>query len=407
MMDGWKTRGFALALCVGLALGGCGGGGDDAETVPVGALLSTTGSLAGLGQQFLEAATLAVEEINAAGGVLGHPLRLVLEDDASDATRAVTAAERLRDGGVGAVVGAIGSGSTLAAADVLEAAKVVQVSPSSTSPELTSYAHGAYLFRTCPSDALQGRLLAQRAVDAGVTKAAVVFVPNAYGQGLADAFEAAFTAGGGTVTDKVSYTEQQSSYTDLVGQIMDKAPEAIVLLAYPTDGAQFMRDFLTDHPGTDVRFYFGDAVANDDFVQIVGPTAFTFPHEGTVPAFAGPAYAHFEAAMEARYGRKPGAYESNIYDAVYLVALAMEASGAQGGDALRDSLAQVSAGGTAFEAEDFADAVAALARGEDIDYAGASGDVDFDAQGDVVGPYDIWQVKDGAITAVETSVAPR
>src|SRR5205823_590615 len=115
----------------------------------------------GGGAENVQAAQLAIDEINKAGGVLGTTLALVNKDDGSDAAKGATAAQALVDLKVPVVIGAAGSSISLSVAAVLAPAKVVQISESSTSPDLTTFADDGYLFRTCPSDALQGVLLAE------------------------------------------------------------------------------------------------------------------------------------------------------------------------------------------------------------------------------------------------------
>lgn len=405
-----RGRALSIIMVLGVALAaapGCDSDSDGEETITIGLALSTTGGLGGIGQDMVDAAILAAEQINAAGGVLGKQLKLRAEDPATDTAKATEAAEALKAAGVPAVVGAVGSGYTLAVADVLGPAQIVQISPSSTSPALTDYANGGYLFRTCPSDALQGQLLAKRALNAGFTTAAILSVPGAYGEGLADKFEEAFTGGGGTITSRQEYAEKQAGYADLLQTALADTPEALAMLVYPEDGATMVKNYLTDFATTPVTMYFADALANDDFLQQVGVDEFAnLPHEGTAPTTTGPNAAHLHETFNAKYGKAPGAFLSNTYDAVYLIALAIEKAGAATGPAIRAALQEVSAGGTKYGPQDYAQAIADIAAGQDIDYTGASGEVDFDAAGDVVAPYDVWHVVDGAIATKEGAVMP-
>ncbi|HWE31206.1 MAG TPA: ABC transporter substrate-binding protein, partial [Polyangia bacterium] len=185
-----------VALWVVCVAAGCGG--STKSSITIGALLSQTGSLATIGQEELEAAQMAVDEINAGGGVLDGQLVLVNADDGSDSTRTAAAATGLiTDSKPVAIIGGIASGSTIAATAVTIPAGVVQISGASTSPALTAIeASSGTVFRTCPSDALQGQLLAKRAQAKGFTSVAVTFIPGPYGQGLADQFQTSFTAAG-------------------------------------------------------------------------------------------------------------------------------------------------------------------------------------------------------------------
>ena len=407
---GERSR-WAAALLLGvLTSAGC----DDEEEVPppaitFGAIFSTTGDLASIGLQELQAATLAVNEINAAGGVLGKQLALSKYDDGTDPARAATAAEALKGEGVPVVFGAIGSSFTLAAAAVLSPAGIVGIAGASTSPAITGFEDNGFLFRTCPSDAFQSKLLASRARARGLSRIAVINLPGAYGQGLADAFKADFEAAGGEVVFSEAYTEGQASYSDLVGRAVAATPDGMLLAAYEIDGGQIVKDYSTGFLDPNLFWYFADAVANRDFVDTAGAGSFNFPHEGTVPGSpAGQRYDAFAASYSAAFGEAPtaGFYQVNIYDAVYLAALATAKAGSPDATAIRDALPGVSAGGTSYGPGEFAAAVAALAAGEDVNYEGASGSVDLDAAGDTTGLYDIWEIHDGVIVTTESGLAP-
>src|SRR5690242_6479022 len=229
-----------------LVVAGCGNGsGNGGGTITIGAMLSQTGSLATIGQEELQAAQLAVDEINAAGGVLGMNLALTNADDGSDKTRAPTAAMQLVGQKVPAILGALASGSTLAASDVTIGADTVLISGASTSPAISTLADNSTVWRTCPSDALQGHLLAERAKAKGFTSAAIIWIPGPYGQGLSDAFATNFTQMGGTVVFNQMYTEGQQSYMSMLTSVYAStpAPDAVVLIAYPVDGAQIIKDY--------------------------------------------------------------------------------------------------------------------------------------------------------------------
>jgi branched-chain amino acid transport system substrate-binding protein len=379
---------------------------DDSNSTEIGGLLSTTGDLAGIGSDMLRASQLAVADVNAAGGVLGGTLKIKNQDDQTDAAIAGPAAQALADDGIQAFVGAVGSSSSIAAADIAAAERMVMASPSSTSPALTDHADGGFFFRTCPSDALQGTLMAQRALAAGHVKAAVIHEPGAYGQGMADFFTATFEAGGGEVTDQVEYTIEQASYVGLLTSVFANEPTVVALAAYPIDGATLVSDYNSNFTTEPVTFYFADALANDDFLDGVGAANFTFNHEGTAPAFVGPNYTRFAADYEAAHGSEPGAFLSNAYDATIILALAVEAAGENDAEKIRDAMIDVSTGGTQYGPDDLEELFAAIQAGEDVDYEGASGSVDFDAQGDTIAPYDVWEIQGGAITITEASVLP-
>jgi branched-chain amino acid transport system substrate-binding protein len=376
--------------------------------VQLGALLSTSGYVAGIGSDMLRAAALAVDDVNAAGGLLGGQVAIVNENDNTDDEMARQAAQAHVDAGTTALVGGASSASSMAAAEVATPAGVVMVSPYSTSPMLTEFDDDGYLFRTVPSDALGGALMAQRARGHGLERAAVIYAPGAYGEGMAARFEEEFVARGGSLTDKVAYVEGQASYVELLESVLNNDPDMIALPAYPIDAAVLVADynatFLASHP---VMFFFGDGLATEEFIGNVGAGGFSFPHEGLVPHAEGPQFATFASSFERTHGFAPYAYLACAYDAAMVILLAMEASGSTDSTAVRDQLPQVSSGGSLVGPGDVAGALAAARAGEDIDYQGASGEIDFDTYGDVDAPYDLWVVDEtGTMVVTASAVDP-
>jgi branched-chain amino acid transport system substrate-binding protein len=239
---------------------------------------------------------------------------------------------------------------------------------------------------------------------------AITYIPNPYGMGLADEFDAAFTASGGTVTFKQAMTVGQPSYDLLLGQMLGTNPQAVLLAAYPVDGAQIVRDYNARFSSTPIFWYFTDALEVDSFVTVVGTNNFTFAHEGTHSSTPlGTAYPTYAAAFMARYHQAddPGTYSPNAYDAMYVLALAIEKAGRSDSAAIQSNLREVAnPPGMVFGPGQFAAARAAIKRGIKINYDGASGPIDFDAHGDVPGVYDVWAVVGGQITVVERSITP-
>jgi ABC-type branched-subunit amino acid transport system substrate-binding protein len=398
-----------LGILTAVVAIGCGGGEEGDATITLGTLMSQTGANGGTGTEQLRGIQLAIDEINAAGGVLGSRLKLFNRDDKSTEEGVIEAANAMIAMKTPAVIGAIASRMTLASAQLTSAAGIVQIAPSSTSPLITA-AHATttpLLHRTCPSDALQGTLLARRARDRGFTKAAVIHVPGAYGKGLADVFAADFVARGGTMTDVVEYVENQQSYVETLTKVFEKSPQALLLVAYNDDAAQLVRDYNTNFSGQQVFLYFTDSSQVESFVQAAGgASGFTFMHEGTGPAAPETKeYTDYQTSFKAKYNMDPTGFSQNAYDAVYLIGAAMEAAGATTGYA--GKLREVSAGGTKFGPGKWTELRAAIKAGTDVDYHGASGNVDLDANGDVVAPYDVWKVGSaGQFQVIQRSAVP-
>jgi branched-chain amino acid transport system substrate-binding protein len=392
--------------------GGCGN--SSKSSIVLGGLLSQSGALSTIGQEEIQAAQMAIDEINAGGGVLGSNLVLYNSDDGSDSARTAQAAtELLAARKPVAILGALGSGSTIAASDVTIPAGVVLFSGASTSPAITSLDDNDTVFRSCASDALQGQLLAKRAKAKGFTSVAVIWIPGPYGKGLADQFKTSFTAAGGTVPVSQMYVENQQSYMSLLTSVYAStpAPEAVLLIAYSVDAAQIIKDYNSAFASQQTFWFFTDATEDTSFVSAVGGSNFTFQHEGTGPATPSTAaYDSYAASFMSKFAKKadPGTFSPNVYDATYLIALAMQKGGMATSATIKANLRGVAnPPGTTVGPGQWAAALTALQAGGDVNYEGASGPVDLDATaGEPAAPYDIWKVSSGAITVVEKSVSP-
>jgi ABC-type branched-subunit amino acid transport system substrate-binding protein len=396
--------------CAGLLLAAAFAcGKEHSRIITIGAIISQTGEVADQ-QGHLLSAQMAVDEINAGGGVLGGALALVNQDDRSDPAAAAAAATQLIDAyGVPAIIGCITSANTIAVAPIASAREVVLISGSSTAPTITGLS--PYVFRTITSDALQGKLLGGRAADKGFSRLAVLYVPGAYGEGLSKVFTSTFQARGGTVVFNQQFVEHQSSYLGLLGQAYQTNPQAILLVGYAVDSAQIIRDYNSNFSSKGTFWFFTDGDEDQNFVQAAGPSSFTFQHEGSGPSNKkGPQYDSFAAAFLARYDRpvEVGSTAANYYDATYLVALALQKAGQATGAAIRDNLRAVSnPPGVQIGPGQWPAALAVLQAGGTVNYDGASGPVDLNGDGEPSSaPYDIWQVVNGKITVVEPSLSP-
>lgn len=407
----WSLRAsLVLTMLSSHALLSAACGRSSSPTLQIGALLPATGSLANDGQATSLAVALAVDEINAGGGLLGQQVEVVFRDDQSTADGAAAAARNLASNErISAVIGTICSACTLAASDVLAAHDIVLVSPESTAAALSG--HNSYTFRTCPSDGLQAKLLAERAIGKHMMRVAVIHEAGLYGSGMASAFVQAYGAMGGTVTASVAYTEGKSSYVDLLTTIYGGAtvPDAVLLVAYPVDGAQIVKDYLAYFSSHGSFWFFTDALEDSDFYQGVGPSMFAaLQHEGTTQsAPQGPGLTEFNNAFRKRIGMDPSNGDPFAYDAAYLIALAVQQAGRYDGTAIRDNLRPVSdPPGMVIGPGQWREAVAAIKAGTKINYDGVTGSTDLDANGGVVGAYDVWQVQNGQEATIASGVLP-
>jgi ABC-type branched-subunit amino acid transport system substrate-binding protein len=382
------------------------GGGAHAqavESLKIGLLVPFTGALSTFGPDYENAAKLAVKCLNDAGGVNGAAVELVVGDSATNPEVGVTAAQSMVDiDNVAAIVGAAASSVTLAVAESVTIPNgMLQISPASTSAALTDVEDNDLLFRMPVSDNAQGLVLVQLIQDdLALTSVCVLYVNNAYGQGLAATFVETFEAAGGTVTASVPHEDASEavSYSAELNQCVEGGPEALVAISYPTGQAKvYLREAIEG--GLIENFVFVDGTKEPTIFSELGWASFD-GMKGTGPGVLPPAEYNieFDDAYEAEYGELyQTPFVREAYDAVIAVALAAQAAGtntdrAAIAAAVRDV---VNGPGTVYgpSTEDLQAALAAIAGGEDVDYAGASGAAEWDANGDVnVGAVEIWRV---------------
>jgi len=374
------------------------------DTIKIGALMSFTGSLAPYGPPIANGALLAVEQINAAGGILGRRLELIIEDDGTSPDVGRNAASKLVEiDGVSAIVGALSSGVTLAASSVTIPAEVILMSPASTAPSIPALNDNDFVFRTVVSDEVQGVVMARLALSLGYHSASVIFVNNDYGKGLADAFKATFEATGGRVLNAVPYEENKPSYRGEVDSLLAGSPDVLVFIGYPVDGNKQIVEAV--EAGYKGKFIFSDGLKGEGVAP--GPAcasaAAPGPIEGAYGTVAASGFraAEFDADYNAAFGPSTVPYNYNAYDAIMLIALAMLRAGDTTGPAIRDNLRAVAnPPGEPIYYGEWAKAIALLKAGEDIDYQGVSGLVDFKDTGDVAGGILIWMIEGCQVKAV-------
>ncbi|MGD0205516.1 MAG: ABC transporter substrate-binding protein, partial [Dehalococcoidia bacterium] len=356
----------------------------------IGMLFDYTGSLAEFGPNMETGAQLAIKQINAAGGVLGKPVQLIKADSGTDPNKAVAAANQLVSvNGVQAIVGSLSSGVTIAVAEgVAVPNQIVMISPASTSPGLTEVKDNDFLFRTVLSDAAQGVVLADWAVEQGYKKVATFYTNNAYGKGLSDQFVKSFEAKGGTVTAAVSHEQEQTTYLSELQKAVAGNPEVMVAISYPAEGKIYLREAIENNLIS--KFLFVDGTKSQDIIDAIGAAALEGT-TGTSPSTTGKAEltAQFDLDYKAEYGKDvpPLPYIRESYDAVVVIALAAEAAKSTDPTKIRDNLRKVasppgqkiSSGGVGVK-----QALDAIRAGTEIDWEGAANTDNFDKNGDVL-----------------------
>jgi branched-chain amino acid transport system substrate-binding protein len=312
----------------------------------------------------------------------------VIGDTTGSAQGAVDAATKLVNvENVADIVGALMSGTTIAAANsVIVPTGIAQISPTATSPDMTTLADNDWVFRVVPSDAYQGQVLAKLTMDQGVKKVALTYANNDYATPLAKSFADSYKKLGGTITGEVKHEEKQPSYTTELATLSKGGPEALVIIAYAGDsGLTLVKESLEN--GLFKRFVGTDGLRDNLLIEKIGADNLKDSF------FTSPSSPKSEAAdkFNELYAKKfettkDKIFIGQVYDSVMLAALAIQQAGGTDRAKVRDALRTVAnAPGEAVGPGDWAKAVELIKAGKDIDYTGATGSMDFDEAGDVAG----------------------
>ena len=379
-----KSAALAAAVA-GMAIAA---GSAQAADVKIGFLGGFTGPIESLVPPIHEGAKLAVKQINEQGGILDGQLVMVQGDSTcADATAASNAADRMVNAEkVTALVGPLCSGETIAAANSAAIpGGVVLVSPAATSPALSELNDNDLVFRTTPSDAYSGEVLAKLLKDKGHDTVAVTYVNNDYGKGFAEALKGSFEERGGTVAAMEAHEDGKADYRAEIGSLASSGAEMLVVLAYVDGSGQtIVRQALES--GDFEKFAGGDGMIGDSLVAAVG--------EGKLDGFIGTKIGSSETPGTAMYaeaakaaGLDPAAsFAAQAYDGAFLIGLAIQKLGKDTREGLSAALREVAtAPGEKIMPGEWEKAKKLLAEGKDIDYEGASGSHEFDEKGDVPG----------------------
>jgi branched-chain amino acid transport system substrate-binding protein len=385
-----NMRRFGALLATGaLVLAACGGDDEATEEVTeesestdcavtslnIGTILPVTGSLAFLGPPEVAASGFAVEDINAAGGVLGQPV-VINQGDSGDATTdtANTEVDRLLAAGAQVIIGAASSGVSLTVIDKITSAGVVQFSPANTSPTLTTYDDKGLYFRTAPSDLLQGRVLANLVIEEGSTSAAVLYRNDAYGVGLAEAFKADFEAAGGTVPEFIEYAEGTEAFDAEVDKVVAANPDAILIVGFAETGPILNTMHERGVGPTAKKVYGVDGnIAGLD--KLVSDVSILAGMKGTTPSVDLTTIGDFVARLDAAGVDGVYDYGAETYDAIVISALAAEIAGCADGVSIGAQINGVTKDGE--KCTDFASCLSLVQAGTDIDYDGLGGPYEF------------------------------
>jgi len=359
-----------------------------AEDVKIGVILGFTGPLESITPAMGAGAELAMKEVTDSGKLLDGSTVTSIRADSTciDAGAATTAAERLVTADkVNAIMGADCSGVTGAIlANVAVPNGVVMISPSATSPGLSTAEDNGLFFRTAPSDARQGVIMTEILHDKGVKSVALTYTNNDYGKGLADAFQAAFEADGGTVTITAAHEDGKADYSAEVGALASAGGEVLVVAGYVDQGGSGIVRSAID-TGAFETFYFPDGMVgaklNENFGGEINGSYGAYP--GTDNAGA----AKFLELATAAGFDGTGAFAPESYDAAALIMLAMEAAkSSNSADFMGKVMDVANAPGEQIMPGELAKGLEILAAGGDIDYVGASA-VELIGPGESAGNY--------------------
>ena len=375
--------------------------------IAVGTLMAHTGPLKDYGANIKNGAVLAANQMASAG----FDIKLIHEDSETSAIPGTNAAKKLVEiDKVQAIIGALASGVSQPVAETVTCPNsVIMISPASTSPLLTvlpADQGGDFLFRTCPSDSLQG-VVSGRVAAALFKTVSVICVNNAYGQGLAEWFKKSYEKNGGKVLAMVAHDEKPAeSYTAELKKALAGKPDALCAFSYPEHAKIYLKEAIEFFKYK--SFYFCDGTKSDKLVEAIGAENLE-GLMGTAPgSLGGKPLELFNAAFEKEFGQLPPLpFITNAYDAMAVVGLAAYAGIVKDlsltSKNIRDNLRFVAnpPGETVLPGE-FEKAFDLLKKGKDVNYEGAAGSVDFDEYGDVVTPIEVWKFSKGQIVTVRT-----
>jgi branched-chain amino acid transport system substrate-binding protein len=413
------SRLLVLLAALALALAACGAPDDDAAqgddpngateapgasgSFSVGYLLPETGPLVALGPAQISAVELAVQDINEAGGVLGGDVSLSGADEAGDMSVASEGVSRLLSEDVSTIIGPVSSAISLGVIDSITGAGRTQCSGSNTSRTFTDYDDDGYYFRTVPSNVLQAPILAEVIVGDGHQRIGILQRADDYGESIGEAVADVLREQGAEVVAQPSYDADLEAFDAEVDQVLEEDPDAVLIIAFD-EGARLLQLLLeAGYSPEEGGVYATDGVSFGDLAERVDP--------GNPAAISGlkgtAASSSFDPTFNQRLEDFAPELETTtfapyFYDCVILMALAAEAAQSADPAVFRDEVVALTREGT--ECSDYEECVELLRDGNDIDYVGKSGPLNFSEVGEPrTALYDVVELDDeGAVEVLET-----
>jgi ABC-type branched-subunit amino acid transport system substrate-binding protein len=352
-----------LLLCAGWSVSA-------ADEIVVGAVTPLTGKLAVYGEGFQKAMLLALDEVNASGGINGKPMKIVFEDNNSTSKGSVSAIQKLITIHKFPVIfGPAASSNFLAVCPIAQQNKTILIGAESAAASISKC--GSYVYRVFPSDLLQGKGVAELTEYLNYKEVVLTYINNDWGVGLADVFKENFLKSDGKLIDEFAYDEGKTDYRSEILRIKKNSPRAVVNLAYIKGGATMLKQAYETK--VEVQWLMGSAAKSPKLVELAGVAAEGVI--GTYPTFSQDTtqYMAFKKGWEK--GQKTPIFGEYNYDMVKLTAEALKQAKSMSSSDLRSALITASKG-----------------------YVGATGDKTFDANGDVGATYGRWTIKEGKIT---------
>jgi len=363
--------------------------------IKMGIILGFTGPIESLTPAMANSAELAFKEASDSGKLLGGQKISVERADSTcvDSAAATTAAEGLVSGGVVAIMGADCSGVTGAiATNVAVPNGVVMISPSATSPGLTDLNDNGYFFRTAPSDARGGQILADITKDRKIKSVAITYTNNDYGKGLADVYKAAVEAHGIKVTTVAAHEDGKADYSAEVATLASAGGDAVAVIGYIDQGGKGIIQASLDSGAFD-RFILSDGMIGDSLTDNFGKAL--NKSFGSLPGSTGKGAGVFADVAKAAGIDSSGPYTGESYDAAALITLAMQAGGkADRATIQQNVMAVANAPGKKIYPGELGKALDLLAKGKAVNYEGATG-VEFTDVGEAFGSFLEKEIKGG------------
>lgn len=361
---------IAFAVVALLALSMCFAGGEKEDSaagsvVKIGFIGPLTGDYANYGTLCRQAVEMAIDEINAKGGVNGVQIKLFAEDSEGDSQKALAAMEKLSSSDkVCAIIGPILTGETFSVAERAQAEGIVVITPSASHKDITNV--GDYIFRTTPSDGLQGEVAGKYWADVlGYTKLAVLYAKNDYSQGLYESMSEAFEQESGKVVAAETFMVGDKDFKTQLTKLKNTDAQAIYLPDYTAEMAQILEQ--ASQLGMDKPFLSGDGFLSEEIYSLAGQYTDGVVYTASALVEESSRNKEFKDAYAAKWGIGPDSFATNAYDATYILASVIEKVGT-GRAAIKSGMEQVK------------------------DFEGVNGIINFASNGDLVAYQGIYEV---------------